>query len=138
MHLHFSNSDIMKDKIIIGQRGVLTLPAKLRKKLGSRQVWITSDYAREEARRNIRTKRAAWANGFDPIMENIDVVPSVDRLLEVIIVAKDHRRQAGLRPSFSENHKRRYHLHPSPVHTRIVGDASLKTNRLIGFLSFIF
>lgn len=62
---------------------------RLLKELESRQVWITSDYAREEARRNIRSKRAAWADGFDQIMENIDVVPSVDRLLEVEIATKE-------------------------------------------------
>ena len=50
---------------------------------------ITSDYAREEAIRNIRSKREMWECGFSQIMRNIEVVPSIDQKLPFEIAPKD-------------------------------------------------
>jgi predicted nucleic acid-binding protein len=50
---------------------------------------ITSDFAREEAVRNLRTKRPAWETGFNDLMTRIAVVPSIDRPLSVNLVPKD-------------------------------------------------
>lgn len=58
-------------------------------KLGTSQQLITSDYAREEALRNIRSKREAWEYGFTQIMRNVEVVASVDQALDIKIAAKD-------------------------------------------------
>jgi len=50
---------------------------------------ITSDYAREEAIRNIRKKRPDWESGFAAVMRGIQVIESMDRPLPVDLVAKD-------------------------------------------------
>lgn len=50
---------------------------------------ITSDYAREEAIRNIRNKRESWENGFTRIMQSISIVPSIDQVLDEAIALKD-------------------------------------------------
>lgn len=50
---------------------------------------ITSDYAREEAIRNIRAKRPDWEHGFSGLMEGIQVIESVDQRLPIKLVAKD-------------------------------------------------
>lgn len=57
--------------------------------LSKQHKWITSDYARDEAIRNIRTKRSDWEYGFIRIMASVDVVCSIDRPLDIEIVAKD-------------------------------------------------
>lgn len=57
--------------------------------LATVHVFITSDYAREEAIRNIRAKRSDWEYGFTQIMSGIEVVESIDQTLEVEIIAKD-------------------------------------------------
>lgn len=54
-----------------------------------RHQCITSDYAREEAVRNIRAKRSNWENEFDIIMKNISVVQSIDQTIDVEIAPKD-------------------------------------------------
>jgi hypothetical protein len=51
--------------------------------------WITSDYAREEAIRNIRAKRSDWEEGFALIMKSISVIPGIDNPLGVEINPKD-------------------------------------------------
>jgi len=50
---------------------------------------ITSNYAREEAIRNIRSKREMWEYGFSIVMQNLKVVPSVDQNIPFEIAAKD-------------------------------------------------
>lgn len=50
---------------------------------------ITSDYAREEAMRNIRAKRSDWEHGFTIVMQKLTVVQSIDHPLSVEIVLKD-------------------------------------------------
>lgn len=57
--------------------------------LSKQHKWITSDYARDEAIRNIRTKRSDWEYGFIRIMASVDVVRSIDRPLDIEIVPKD-------------------------------------------------
>jgi len=50
---------------------------------------VTSDLAREEARRNITLKRPDWSAVFDVLMERIEVVPSVVFALPVSLDEKD-------------------------------------------------
>lgn len=50
---------------------------------------ISSDYAREEAIRNIRAKRSDWEFGFTRIMPHIEIVRSIDQSLDVEIAPKD-------------------------------------------------
>jgi len=50
---------------------------------------ITSDYAREEAIRNIRNKREHWEYGFTRIMRLVTMVPSIDQVLDERIALKD-------------------------------------------------
>lgn len=50
---------------------------------------VTSDLAREEAERNLAIKRPAWLNGFDRLMERVEVVPSVVFTLPVTLDEKD-------------------------------------------------
>lgn len=50
---------------------------------------ITSEYAKEEAIRNIRVKCETWENGFNLIMREMTVVPSIDQPLNVVIAPKD-------------------------------------------------
>jgi predicted nucleic acid-binding protein len=50
---------------------------------------ISSDYAREEAIRNIRAKRSDWEYGFTQLMPHIEIVGSIDQFLEVEIAPKD-------------------------------------------------
>lgn len=54
-----------------------------------RHQLITSDYAHEEAIRNIRTKRSDWEHGFTQIMRGIKVVESIDQAIEIEIAPKD-------------------------------------------------
>ena len=50
---------------------------------------ITSDYAREEAIRNIRAKRGDWEHGFALAMRQIRVVQSIDQAIDIEIAPKD-------------------------------------------------
>lgn len=50
---------------------------------------ITSDYAQEEAIRNIRAKRNDWAFGYTQIMRSIRTVESAQRPIEVELAEKD-------------------------------------------------
>jgi predicted nucleic acid-binding protein len=50
---------------------------------------ISSDYAREEAIRNIRAKRSEWEVGFILIAPHIEIVPSIDQALNFEIAEKD-------------------------------------------------
>ena len=50
---------------------------------------VTSDYAREEAIRNIRAKRSQWEYGFTLVMQQISLVESIDHTLEIEIALKD-------------------------------------------------
>lgn len=49
----------------------------------------SSDYAREEAFRNICAKRPDWLNGYHHLLSGLEIVRSVDRSVEVEIAAKD-------------------------------------------------
>ena len=46
--------------------------------LAADHEFITSDYAREEAMRNIRAKRSDWETGFSVVMQKIKIVQSID------------------------------------------------------------
>ena len=50
---------------------------------------ITSDFAAEEARRNIFLKRQAWAKNLDTLLGQIQVVPSIQFNLPVALSDKD-------------------------------------------------
>ena len=50
---------------------------------------VTSDYALEEARRNIQLKRPNWSHGFDALLPSIEIVSSVQFSLPVDLPDKD-------------------------------------------------
>lgn len=50
---------------------------------------VTSDFAIEEARRNIETKRPGWAAEFSTLAQSMEVVRSVQFPLPVTIADKD-------------------------------------------------
>ncbi len=50
---------------------------------------VTSDLARDEARRNIALKRPAWSLEFERLMDRIEVVPSAAFMLSVKLAAQD-------------------------------------------------
>jgi len=50
---------------------------------------VTSDFALEEARRNVQLKRPAWTEGFTTLASQLEVTPSVLFDLSVEIDAKD-------------------------------------------------
>ena len=50
---------------------------------------ITSDFATEEVRRNVRLKRPAWAKNFDAFISQVQVVPSIQFDLPVELSNKD-------------------------------------------------
>lgn len=50
---------------------------------------ITSDYAQQEAYRNIVAKREEWQLGYKQILKLIEVVSGVDRQMQVEIADKD-------------------------------------------------
>lgn len=50
---------------------------------------VTSDFAAEEARRNLQLKRPAWAPGFDALIKKIELVPSIQFDLPIELATKD-------------------------------------------------
>jgi len=50
---------------------------------------VTSDFATEEARRNVQLKRQAWAKNLDRLIDQIQVVPSIQFNLPVELSDKD-------------------------------------------------
>ena len=50
---------------------------------------VTSDFAVEETRRNIMIKRPGWTETFDRLMDDIQIVPSIQFDLPVELVDKD-------------------------------------------------
>jgi len=50
---------------------------------------ITSDFATEEARRNVQLKRQAWAKNLDRLIDQIQVVSSIQFNLPVELSEKD-------------------------------------------------
>ena len=50
---------------------------------------ITSDFATEEARRNVQLKRQAWARNLDRLIRQVQVVPSIQFDLPVELSDKD-------------------------------------------------
>ncbi|SRR5690606_2143200 len=54
-----------------------------------RAAVVTSDFAREEAVRNVSVKRPAWASGLERALLGVEVVPSVLFPLPVEITEKD-------------------------------------------------
>ncbi len=50
---------------------------------------VSSDYAREEASRNIVAKRPQWQKGFDKLCENVEWVGTSSFELKVELVEKD-------------------------------------------------
>ncbi len=50
---------------------------------------VTSDFAVEEARRNIVIKRPAWAETFDKLMDELQIMPSIQFDLPVELPDKD-------------------------------------------------
>jgi predicted nucleic acid-binding protein len=51
--------------------------------------FITSDFAAEEARRNVRLKREAWAKNLDRLLRQVQVIPSIKFDLSVKLSEKD-------------------------------------------------
>ena len=54
-----------------------------------RGTGVTSDLALEEARRNVELKRPNWSEPFQALVNNIEVVPSVQFELSVELVEND-------------------------------------------------
>ena len=50
---------------------------------------VTSDFAAEEARRNVLIKRPAWTENLDALMSQVQVVPSIQFDLPVALADKD-------------------------------------------------
>lgn len=59
------------------------------KYLAQKHTVITSDYAQQEAVRNILAKREEWQPGYEEILKLVKVVPGVDRKIDVQIADKD-------------------------------------------------
>lgn len=59
------------------------------KYLAQNHTVITSDYAQQEAYRNIAAKREKWQLDYKQILKLVEVVPSVDRQIQVKIADKD-------------------------------------------------
>jgi predicted nucleic acid-binding protein len=57
--------------------------------LKTKTTLITSDYAHAEAHRNLHAKRSQWLEGFPQVMDDIEVVPSVDAPVAAEINKKD-------------------------------------------------
>jgi len=57
--------------------------------LRQRGIVVTSDFALEEARRNILLKRPEWSKELDTLIEQVEIVPSVQFPLPVELVEKD-------------------------------------------------
>lgn len=57
--------------------------------LQQRHEALTSDYAAEEARRNIERSRPAWSAGLSALMASVRVVASVQFELPVTLAEKD-------------------------------------------------
>lgn len=60
-------------------------------RLSENHSLITSDYAREEAIRNIRAKRSDWKYGFATVMVSVNVVQSIDRAIDGLEIAQKDR-----------------------------------------------
>ncbi len=50
---------------------------------------VTCDFAVEEARRNVRLKRPAWADALEALLGRVRVVPAIRFDLPVTLAAKD-------------------------------------------------
>lgn len=50
---------------------------------------VTSDFAAEEARRNIHLKRPAWSEAFNALIGKVEVAPSIQFDLPVELTEKD-------------------------------------------------
>lgn len=50
---------------------------------------VTSDFALEEARRNIHLKRPAWSDAFNALIGKVEIVPSIQFELPVELTEKD-------------------------------------------------
>ena len=63
--------------------------ARLIQLLFERGTAVSSDFAVEEARRNIELKRPAWTEDFQQLATRIEIVPSVQFALPVELAEKD-------------------------------------------------
>lgn len=54
-----------------------------------REEAVTSDFAAEEARRNVQLKRQSWAENLDALLRQVRVVPSIQFDLPVKLSDKD-------------------------------------------------
>jgi hypothetical protein len=57
--------------------------------LFERGTAVTSDFALEEARRNVELKRPAWSESYQQLSARVEVVPSVRFGLSVELTEKD-------------------------------------------------
>ena len=55
----------------------------------ARSLPVTSDFALEEARRNIVAKRPKWVSGFERVRRSVRIVPSVSFPLGIELENKD-------------------------------------------------
>lgn len=63
--------------------------ARLVEWLGERGTAVSSDLAVEEARRNLVLKRPQWLEGFERVRTHLELVPSAQFALPVVLDAKD-------------------------------------------------
>jgi len=57
--------------------------------LAENHYLVTSDYAAQEAERNIHAKRPQWLEAYHKLMPKIERINGIDRELKVQIAAKD-------------------------------------------------
>ncbi len=50
---------------------------------------VTSDYAFQEARRNVQLKRPSWAKSLDTLIHQVEVVQSIQFTLPIQLSSKD-------------------------------------------------
>ena len=101
----------MQNKVTINERGVITIPAALRRALGLKANDELIVERRQEGillRQNLALKRATWLPAFEDMIAGLEIAPSVLFQLPVEIAKKDaplfcaairsqctrHRRQA--------------------------------------------
>jgi uncharacterized protein len=75
----------MKRNVVLSGRGQLTLPAEVREKF----TLITSEYAVEEARRNISPKKKASLPELVSVFSFVEIVPDVMGICPITLPSKD-------------------------------------------------
>lgn len=63
--------------------------SRLLMRLAMDHTLVTSDYAHQEAYRNILAKRPQWEQGYQAIIANLTIVSGIDKMTPVPIASKD-------------------------------------------------